>query len=108
MDDPVTLMMQNTLLVKNDQAGNQDAKKKRMLEVVRASARRRWRIVRAAVAVGWGCGFEIGGAVGLERGGRRGRDGRERWRVIVRRWRMGGRGRKRVVDMGCKECSSYR
>ncbi|CAD6587091.1 MAG: hypothetical protein ASARMPREDX12_002744 [Alectoria sarmentosa] len=46
MDGPVTLMMQNTLLVKKDQAGNQDAKKKRMLKVVRASARKRGVIVR--------------------------------------------------------------
>lgn len=41
MEGPVTLIMQKTLLVKKDQAGNQDAKKKRMLKVVRASARRR-------------------------------------------------------------------
>lgn len=54
MDGPVTLMMQNTLLVKKDQAGNQDAKKKRMPKVVRASARKRWAIVRVGRSLGMG------------------------------------------------------
>ena len=66
MDGPVTLMMQKTLLVKKDQAGNQDAKKMRMLMVVRVLARRRWRMVRVGVGVRWG---GVGGGVGGGGGG---------------------------------------
>lgn len=90
MDCPVTLMMQKTLLVKKDQAGNQDAKKKRTLNALRASALRRRR--RIAVAVGIG----VGGVGGLERGGRREWEGRVRYRDVLRRWRRGWKGRRRV------------
>lgn len=93
MDGPVTLMMLKTLLVKNDQAGYQDKKKKRTLKVVRASVRRRWVNVRVGVGAGVGA---------LERGGRREREGRERWRVGLPRWR-GGRRERRKTGMGCEE-----
>lgn len=106
MDGPVTLMMQKTLLVKKDQAGNQDAIKKRMLKVVRASARRRWGSVRGGVGVGCGFGFGIWGVGGLEWGGRRECEGRERWRVGLRRWRVGRRGRRKT-GMRCVEFNSY-
>ncbi len=98
MEGPVTLMTQQTLLVRKDQAGNQDAKKKRTPNVVR-----RWGVamrVAGGVDAGWGFGIGIGeggvGGVGVERGGRRGREGRERWRVALRRWRVGRGGRSRV------------
>lgn len=93
MDGPVTLMMQKTLLVRKEKAGNQDAKKTRTLRVVRA-VRGRGGAVGVGVAVG--CVFEIGGPVGWERGGRWGREGTERWRAAFRRWGMGRRGRRRV------------
>ena len=99
MDGPVTLMMQKTLLVKKDQAGNQDAKKMRMLMVVRVLARRRWRMVRVGVGVGWGFGTE--GAVGLELGWGRRREGRERWRMELRRQKMGVEERKEA-GIGCE------
>lgn len=99
MDGPVTLMMQKTLLVKKEKAGNQDAKKKRMLKVVRG----RGEVVGVGgLAVGWF--FGIGVLMGLKRERWRGREGGERWRVAVRGWRMGRRGRRRI-GMWCEECS---
>ena len=94
----MTLMMQKTLLVKKDQAGNQDAKKMRMLMVVRLLARRRWRMVRVGVGVGWG--FGTGGAMGLELGWVRRREGRKRWRMELRRQKRGV-GERKEAGIGC-------
>lgn len=84
MDGPVTLMMLKTWLVMKDQAGYQDRKKMRTLRVVRVSVRRRWMVVREGLGGGGLGGWRVGGVFGiwavrgLEWGGRREREGRER------------------------------